>query len=165
MATYNELAVKELNGVTPVLCEIVYIDEDDVEQHIYLCDNNESIFWDGVSDTIGTGNEYLPCAMTYQMPDNESGTGAKITLSAVDQSLTRIIRTIDDSPTFIIKAMLITNPLSGSAIISQLDGQQYLLNNITGTAKTIQATLGSALLLDRKCPRLESSIVAIPCLA
>lgn len=165
MATFNELSPKNLNGVIPVLCEIVYIDEDDAEQHIYLCDNNESILWDGVSSTIGTGNEYLPCAIRYQMPDSQSGEGAKIVLSAVDQSITRILRTVEDSPIFIMKAMLISNPLSGSPIISELDGQQFLLNNISGTASTIQASLGVALLLDRKCPRMEASIVTIPCLA
>lgn len=165
MATFSELSPKNLNGVIPVLCEIVYIDENNDEQHIYLCDNDESILWDGVSSTIGTGNEYLPCAIRYTMPDSQSGDGAKITISSVDQTLTRIVRTIEESPTFIMKAMLIQNPLSGSPIISELDGQQFLLNNISGTASTIQASLGVPLLLDRKCPRMEASIVTIPCLA
>jgi hypothetical protein len=165
MVTFNKLSAKNLNGVIPILCEIVYIDEEDIEQHIYLTDNNESILWDGVSSSIGTGNEYLPCAIRYTMPDNQSGEGAKLSISSVDQTITKILREIDNSPTFIIKAMLIENPLSGSPIISELDGQNFLLNNISGTATTIQATLGTALLLDRKCPRMEASIVTIPCLA
>jgi hypothetical protein len=165
MAGFNALSKKNLDAVAPVLCEIVYTDSDDAEQHIYLCDNNESIFWDGVSSSIGTGNEYLPCNMQYAIPDEQTGGGAKITISSIDQTLAKILREVNTSPTFIMKAMLIENPLSGTPIISVLDGQQFLLNNITGSATTITATLGTALLIDRKCPRLEASIVSIPCLA
>jgi hypothetical protein len=158
MSDYSALSAKNLNAVIPVLVDVVYVDADGVEEHLYLTDNNENINYDG--------NVYQSCKMSVSLPSQEKNSDgkAKITLSAVDQSIMKIIDQADETPTFNIIALLIQNPY-GSPIISKLDGYTFAMDNISGSADKLQCSLISALLVDFNCPRWVGNNINLPGLA
>jgi len=98
---YNFLAQKQLPAAIPCLVAIAY-DEDT----LYLTDNGEPVEWEG--------NIYQPCAMRVKLPDQgaDSDGTASIEVSSVDQQLTKLARSADESPTFTVQAMLLENPLA-----------------------------------------------------
>lgn len=139
---FNKLAAREINGVTPVLCEITYEDET-----LYLTDNGQSIEWNG--------HEYIPCVMKIRLPEaGQDGDGsATLEISAVNRGIMQLIRQTDSTPQFTIRAMLIENPLSDEPIISELDGYVFDLKDVTGVADTVSCKLAPGLFVGLDFPR------------
>ena len=139
---FNKLAAREINGVTPVLCEITYEDET-----LYLTDNGQSIEWNG--------HEYIPCVMKIRLPEvgQDSDGTSTLEISAVNRGIMQLIRQADSAPQFTIRAMLIENPLSYEPIISELEGQFYELKDITGVADSLSCKLAPGLFIGLDFPR------------
>lgn len=165
MINYLDLASKRLGVTTPALCEVQW-EFEGVTQHLYLCNDKNSIWWDGVdgSNSVeGVGNEYIPTYIDITLPDQGNATGAKIILSNVNLEIIRILRELDESPRFIINATVIQNPF-GSPIINKLVGLTMTLSSITVTAGTISATLNTGLQGDLSFPREIGNQKIIPAL-
>lgn len=146
--TYQDLAKRFLDGSTPILCKI---EHEDLDEPIYITDNNKSITYEE--------NEYLPCFMKAKLPDNSSDTNgnATITISAVDQQMIRLARTIDTPATFTIEACFYK-----SGVISRLDGYQFSMTGITCDAVSFTAQLTNDLALDYAFPNGESTPITTP---
>jgi hypothetical protein len=148
MIGYKELSKKFLAGSTPIL---VKIEHPDLENPIYLTDNNKSIDYEG--------NAYIPTTMTAKLPENSSETNANatITLSAIDQRMTELVRSISTPPTLTIIACYYSN-----GIISKLDGYQFSLTNITIDAISMTADLINDFALEYSFPNGESTSITTP---
>lgn len=146
--TYQDLAKKYLDGSTPILCKI---EHEDLDEPIYLTDNNKPITYEE--------NVYQPCFMKATLPESSSDTNgsATITISAVDQQMIRLARTIDTPATFTIEACFYK-----SGVISRLDGYQFSLTGITCDAISFSAQLTNDLALDYAFPSGESTPITTP---
>ena len=146
--TYQDLAKRFLDGSTPILCKI---EHEDLDEPIYLTDNNKSITYEE--------NVYQPCFMKAKLPDSSSDTNgnATITISAVDQQMIRLARTIDTPATFTIEACFYK-----SGVISRLDGYQFSMTGITCDAVSFTAQLTNDLALEYAFPNGESTPITTP---
>ena len=146
--TYQDLAKKFLNGSTPILCKI---EHEELDEPIYITDNNKPITYEE--------NVYQPCYMKARLPEDSSETNgsATITISAIDQQLIRLARTINSPATFTIEACLYR-----SGIISRLDGFQFSLTGITCDAISFSAQLTNDLGLEYAFPNGESTPITTP---
>ena len=104
-------------------------------------------------------NVYQPCYMKARLPEDSSETNgsATITISAIDQQLIRLARTINSPATFTIEACLYR-----SGIISRLDGFQFSMTGITCDAISFTAQLTNDLGLDYAFPNGESTPITTP---
>lgn len=146
--TYKDLSKKFLAGSTPILIEISH---KDLSDHIYLTDNNKAIEFEG--------NTYLPSTIKAQLPENSSETtgSARVSISAVDQRMTELVRSISTPPTLKIVACYYEN-----GIISKLDGYVFSLTNITINSISMSADLTNDLMLDYSFPNGESNSITTP---
>ena len=146
--TYKKKKKKFLNGSTPILCKI---EHEELDEPIYITDNNKPITYEE--------NVYQPCYMKARLPEDSSETNgsATITISAIDQQLIRLARTINSPATFTIEACLYR-----SGIISRLDGFQFSLTGITCDAISFSAQLTNDLGLEYAFPNGESTPITTP---
>lgn len=142
MSIFNKLAAREINGITPTLCEIEHGGET-----LCFTDNGKSVIWNG--------KEYTPCVMKIKLPESgkDSDGTASLEISAINRGIMQVIRLADEAPQFTIRAMLVENPLGDEPIITELDGYTFLLKDITGVADNLSCKLATALLIGLDFPR------------
>lgn len=147
--TYQDLSKRFLAGSTPILCKI---EHESLDEPIYLTDNNKPIIFEE--------NNYMPCYMKAKLPSSsaDSDGSASITISAVDQQMIQLSRTINSPATFTILACYY--PRTG--IITKLDSYKFSLTGITCDAVSFSAELTNDLALNYSFPNGESTPITTP---
>lgn len=141
MSKFSDLVAQSLAGAVPNLVRISS-EYGDMENPIFLTDNNEPITWNG--------NTYLPCFFKVEMPQNtESSEGtATLTISNIDRVIIREIRTIFNPLLIEFEAVVykIADD-SGNVInppeIYDIDYWAGELQDVSCDAHSIVATIGN----------------------
>jgi hypothetical protein len=153
MTTINANAQSSLNYESggyslPILLEITH--------GVAGYDNPLRIVNNNVDLDYG-GNTYLAFPFTYDPPDQkEDGTitSARLTISAVDQSISAILRSTATPPTVVARAMYWSDE-SGAIQFTELVNWALTLRNVTGNVQNISGELVFDDRLESQFPALE----------
>lgn len=117
----------QTNKIVPCL---LVIDHDDLAAPLYLCNNTEEISYGGQT--------YSPVAFLYDPPDeNDMGpTSGSLTICNVDQGMVEIIRTLEDSPTITMTAILYDG-----TTVEPIAPVEFTLRGVTYDAMTVRGEL------------------------
>lgn len=134
-------------GAAPVLIKIYH---DDLDEPMYLTDNNEDLTYGGIT--------YKHAYFKITLPEvtKDSMGNARIEIGCVDQQLIRAIRTLTTPPNIKFVATYLED-----GIYSELAGYDMILSNVTWNAKTLTADLTLDLVLNYEFP--SGSFTAFNC--
>ena len=157
---YDKLAPRELSGATPVLVKIDSEElrnlEADFGGTIYLTDNGEDIEY--------KGHIYKACSLQYRMPsiDSQGDGSGNMTISAIDQRIIKVMRTLKKSPIFSIIAAYHEGEPGGEPTILQLDRQQMKMTSITWDVNSLKANLSPRTLVGFNFPAHICTVINTP---
>lgn len=134
-------------GSAPILLKIYH---EDMEEPLYLTDNNEDLEY---KDVI-----YKHAYFKITLPEvtKDSMGNASISIGCVDQQLIRIIRSLRTPPNIKFVATYLED-----GVFSDLAGYDMILSNVKWDAKTMTADLTLDLVLNYEFP--SGSFTAFNC--
>jgi hypothetical protein len=152
LAMRQQLFKRSTAALYPILLEI---DHADMAAPVFLVNNTETL-------TYG-GDAYLPFAFRLDPPDEteDSITGGRLTIDAVDQSLIENIRSLSTSPTLVFKAMFYYDA-SGVVTFEPLASWEFTMRNVTYDVSVISAELVYEDRLDNQMGPIEMSPYVMP---
>lgn len=134
-------------GSAPILLKIYH---ENMEEPLYLTDNNEDLEYNGVI--------YKHAYFSITLPEvtKDSMGNASISIGCVDQQLIRIIRSLRTPPNIKFVATYLED-----GVFSDLAGYDMILSNVKWDAKTMTADLTLDLVLNYEFP--SGSFTAFNC--
>lgn len=125
-------------GCSPVLIKIYH---EDMEEPLYLTDNNEDLIYDG--------NTYKHAFFNVTLPEvtKDSMGNATIEIGCVDQQLIEIVRSLRTPPNIKFVATYLED-----GVYSSLAGYDMIMSNVRWDAKTMMADLSLDLVLNYDFP-------------